>query len=221
MGRARTNPAPTAPATARGRRTHDALIVAGREVIEEHGWAGFTPEAVTQAAGVSYGTFYTYFESKDDLLRKIVKAAADEMIQASLVPDTLDDPYARIVEANRRYLAATGRAAKVLRMVEHGAYLDDNLRTLLLEIREFYVARSADGIRRLQEDGLADPGLDPRLTAIALGGMVEQVAVVINELREPLDTEKMIDHLSRIWASAIGLRIPRTDSLNPADNPSR
>ncbi|WP_433796963.1 TetR/AcrR family transcriptional regulator [Actinoplanes sp. CA-252034] len=206
MGRARTNPAPAAPATARGRRTHDALIAAGREVIEEHGWAGFTPEAVTQAAGVSYGTFYTYFESKDDLLRKIVQAAADEMITASLVPETLDDPYARIVEANRRYLAATGRAAKVLRMVEHGAYLDDTLRGLLLEIREFYVGRSAEGIRRLQADGLADPDLDPRLTAIALGGMVEQVAVIINELREPLDTERMVDHLSRLWASAIGLR---------------
>ncbi|GIE76457.1 TetR family transcriptional regulator [Actinoplanes philippinensis] len=207
MGRARTNPAPTAPATARGRRTHDALIAAGREIIEEQGWAGFTPEAVTQAAGVSYGTFYTYFESKDDLLRKIVKAAADEMIAASRVPD-LDDPYARIVEANRRYLAATGKAAKVLRMVEHGAYLDDNLRGLLLEIREFYVRRSEEGIRRLQTAGLADPGLDPHLTAIALGGMVEQVAVIINELREPLDTEKMVDHLSRLWASAIGLRPP-------------
>jgi AcrR family transcriptional regulator len=207
MGRARTNPAPAPPVTAKGRRTHDALIVAGREVIEEHGWAGFTPEAVTQAAGVSYGTFYTYFESKDDLLRKIVQVAADEMYAASRVPDTLGDPYARIVEANRRYLAATGKAAKVLRMVEHGAYLDDNLRGLLLEIREFYVGRSEEGIRRLQAAGLADPGLDPRLTAIALGGMVEQVAVIINELREPLDTEKMVDHLSRIWASALGLRV--------------
>ncbi|WP_430791491.1 TetR/AcrR family transcriptional regulator [Actinoplanes sp. G11-F43] len=207
MGRARTNPAPGAPATTRGRRTHDALITAGREIIEEQGWSGFTPEAVTQAAGVSYGTFYTYFESKDDLLRKIVKAAADEMIAASRVPD-LDDPYARIVEANRRYLAATGRAAKVLRMVEHGAYLDDNLRALLLEIRRFYVGRSEESIRRLQIAGLADPTLDPHLTAIALGGMVEQAAVVVNELREPLDTEKMVDHLSRLWAAAIGLRRP-------------
>jgi AcrR family transcriptional regulator len=215
MGRARTTPAPTAPTTARGRRTHDALIVAGREVIEEHGWAGFTPEAVTQAAGVSYGTFYTYFESKDDLLRKIVQAAADEMITETLVPDALDEPYARIVEANRRYLAATGKAAKVLRMVEHGAYLDDTLRSLLLEIREFFVARSAEGIRRLQTAGLADPDLDPRLTAIALGGMVEQVAVVINELREPLDTEKMVDHLSRLWAAAIGLRLPAQTDGEP------
>jgi hypothetical protein len=78
-----------------------------------------------------------------------------------------------------------------------------------MEIREFFVARSAEGIRRLQAAGLADPDLDPRLTAIALGGMVEQVAVVINELREPLDTEKMVDHLSRLWAAAIGLRPPR------------
>ncbi|KUL27757.1 TetR/AcrR family transcriptional regulator [Actinoplanes awajinensis] len=173
MGRARTNPAPTAPTTARGRLTHDALIAAGREIVEEYGWGGFTPEAVTQAASVSHGTFYTYFESKDDLLRRIVKAAADEMIAASRIPD-LDDPYARIVEANRRYLAATGEPAKVLRMVEHGAHQDGNLRGLLLEIREFYVRSSEESIRRLQTAGLANPDLD--LTAIALGGMVEQAA---------------------------------------------
>ncbi|WP_239141284.1 hypothetical protein, partial [Actinoplanes campanulatus] len=94
--------------------------------------------------------------------------------------------------------------------------LDDNLRSLLLEVREFYVGRSEEGIRRLQAAGLANPDLDPRLTAIALGGMVEQVAVIIDELREPLDTEKMVDHLSRLWASAIGLRIPGTNAQNPA-----
>lgn len=209
MGRPRTKPAPASPVTPRGRRTRDALISAGREIIEERGWAGFTPEAVTAAAGVSYGTFYTYFESKEDLLHSIVQAAAGELFVASLVPpDTSDDPYERIVEANRRYLNATSRASKVLRMVEQGASSDENLRLLLREVRELYIDRGTEGIRRLQAAGLADPTLDPRLTAIALGAMVEQVAHLIYALREPLDVEAMVDHLSRLWAAAIGLPRP-------------
>ncbi len=207
MGRSRTNPAPTAPATARGRRTRDALLAAGRELLETRGWAAFTPEQVAQAAGVSYGTFYTYFESKDDLLRAIVRTVAEEMFTESLVaPDTAAEPYVRIVESNRGYLRAWRNASRVLRLVEQGADSDDALRGMLLEVRELYVHRGAEGLRRLQEAGLADRDLDPRLTAIVLGAMVEQMAHVIYSLREPLDEDEVVNHMSRLWASAIGLR---------------
>jgi hypothetical protein len=93
----------------------------------------------------------------------------------------------------------------VLRLVEQGADADETQRQLVLEVREMYVRRGAEGLRRLQEAGLADRTLDPRLTAIALGAMVEQVAHVIHSLREPLDEEAVVDHLSRLWAAAIGL----------------
>jgi AcrR family transcriptional regulator len=206
MGRARTNPAPSPPVTPRGKRTRDALIAAGRQILAERGWSGFGPETVAQAAGVSYGTFYTYFESKEDLLRSVVRTVAGEMYAESLVsPETVADPYTRIVESNRRYLQAWGRASKVLRLVEQGADADETQRQLVLEVREMYVRRGAEGLRRLQEAGLADRTLDPRLTAIALGAMVEQVAHVIHSLREPLDEEAVVDHLSRLWAAAIGL----------------
>ncbi|BCY10120.1 TetR/AcrR family transcriptional regulator [Actinoplanes sp. L3-i22] len=207
MGRSRTNPAPTAPVTARGRRTRDGLLAAGRELLETRGWPGFTPELVAQAAGVSYGTFYTYFESKDDLLHTIVRAVADEMFTESLVgPETADDPYVRILESNRGYLRAWRNASRVLRLVEQGADQDDTLRRLLLEVRELYVQRGAEGLRRLQEAGLADADLDPRLTAIVLGAMVEQMAHVIYSLREPLDEDDVVNHMSKLWAAAIGLR---------------
>jgi AcrR family transcriptional regulator len=207
MGRQRTSPAPTSPVTPRGRRTRDALISAGREIIEQRGWAAFNPETVAAEAGVSYGTFYNYFESREDLLRTVVQGIAGEMFTASLLPpETADDPYARIVESNRRYLHAWSKASKVLRMVELGAESDETLRALVLEVRELYVARGAEGLKRLQESGLADPTLDPRMTAIALGAMVEQVAHVLYSLREPLDEDQMVDHLSRLWATAIGLR---------------
>jgi AcrR family transcriptional regulator len=207
MGRSRTKPAPSPPVTDRGRRTRDALIAAGREIVEQRGWSGFSPEAVAQAAGVSYGTFYSYFESKEDLLGSIVRTVAAEMFTASLVsPETAADPYTRIVESNRRYLHAWSRASRVLRLVEQGADADENLRRMVLEVRELYVTRGADGLRRLQEAGLADRSLDPRLTAIALGAMVEQVAHVMYALGEPLDEDAVVDHLSRLWAAAIGLR---------------
>ncbi|MPY32631.1 TetR/AcrR family transcriptional regulator [Streptomyces adustus] len=207
MGRQRTKPAPTPPTTTRGRRTRDGLILAGREILEQRGWSAFTPEAVAQTAGVSYGTFYTYFESRDDLLHHVVRSVAGEMLAASLVsPDGVDDPYARLVESNRLYLRAWDRASKVLRLVDQGAAADEALRQIVHEIRDFYVGRATKGLRRLQDAGLANPDLDPRLTALALGSMVEQVAHARSAMEEPYDEDTVVDHLSRLWASAIGLQ---------------
>lgn len=199
--------APKMPTTTRGRRTREGLVLAGREVLESQGWSGFSPEAVAQTAGVSYGTFYTYFESKEDLLHTVLRSVAGEMFTSSLVPpDTTDDPYTRLVESNRRYLRAWDQASRVMRIVEQGAVADEGLRQTVLEIRELYVSRSTEGIKRLQEAGLANPGLDARLTAIALGSMVEQVGHVLDTLAEAFDEDAVVDHLSRLWASAIGLR---------------
>ncbi|MGW5640539.1 TetR/AcrR family transcriptional regulator [Streptomyces sp. NPDC003832] len=207
MGRPRTKSAPKMPTTTRGRRTRDGLILAGREVLERDGWSGFSPEAVVQVAGVSYGTFYTYFESKEDLLHNVLRSVAGEMFTSSLVPpDTTDDPYTRLVESNRRFLRAWDQASKVVRIVEQGAATDKELRQMVLEIRELYVGRSTEGIKRLQDAGLANPRLDARLTAIALGSMVEQVGHVLDTLAEAYDEDAVVDHLSRLWASAIGLR---------------
>lgn len=156
---------------------------------------------------MSYGTFYTYFESKDDLLHHVVRSVAGEMFASSLVPtDTVEDPYARIVESNRLYLRAWDQASKVLRLADQGGAADEGLRKMVLEIREFYVGRAEKGLRRLQEEGLANPRLNPRLTALALGSMVEQVAHSRDSLDEPFDDEMVLDHLSRLWAAAIGLR---------------
>ncbi|GAA2770472.1 hypothetical protein GCM10020219_044090 [Nonomuraea dietziae] len=69
-------------------------------------------------------------------------------------------------------------------MLEHAATTDDRFGRLLLELREVFVRRGRRGPAQLQEQGLADRDLDPRLTAIMLGGMVEHFAHVWLDLGE-------------------------------------
>ncbi|MGC0366732.1 AcrR family transcriptional regulator [Rhodococcus sp. 27YEA15] len=209
MGRARVKPAPGPAITSRGKRTREALVQAGREVLEQRGWAGFSVESVAQAAGVSHGTFYTHLESKEALLQEVVRAVAAEMFAASLLgPEISSAPYTRIVESNRRYLRAWSKASKVLRLVEQGADTSESLRRMVLEIRELYVRRGTESLVQLRDAGLVTVDLDPTLTAICLGAMVEQVAHVMFSSDEPLDEDVVVEHLSRLWASAIGLKIP-------------
>ncbi|MGW4470212.1 TetR family transcriptional regulator [Nonomuraea sp. NPDC004354] len=202
--------------TARGRRTRAALLQAGREAFEQHGYDAVRIDDVCARAGVSHGTFYTYFDSKETLFGEVAGAAVGEMFAASVVgPAAPDDPYARVEAANQLYLRAWAANSRLLRMLEHIATGDDRFRGLLLELREVFVRRGAEGLRRLQEQGLADPDLDPRLTAIMLGGMVEHFAHVWLDLGERADERTAVDHLTRLWARAIGLTRPSTSEPDP------
>lgn len=203
---ARSKPAPT---TARGKRTRAALAQAGRELLEDRGFAAMSIDDVVQRAGVSHGTFYTHFESKEALLREIAQLVVGEMFVVSVANHGSHvDPYARIETGNREYLAAWRRGSKIIRLIDQLAGASEQYRQLLLEMREVFVTRGADSIRRLQEADLIDTDLNPRLTAIALGAMIEQFAHVWLDLGEGFSEEEVVDHLTRLWAGAIGLKIP-------------
>ncbi|MEV4355608.1 TetR/AcrR family transcriptional regulator [Nonomuraea sp. NPDC004186] len=193
--------------TSRGRRTRAALLQAGREAFEEHGYDAVRIDDVCGRARVSHGTFYTYFDSKEALFGEVAAAVVGEMFAASLVGAAADpdDPYARIEAANRLYLRAWAANSRLVRMVEQAATSEERFGRLLLELREVFVRRGAEGLKRLQEQGLADPELDPRLTAVMLGGMVEHFAHVWLDLGERADEQVAVDHLTRLWARAIGL----------------
>ena len=192
--------------TARGRRTRDALVRAGRDAFDEHGYETVRIDDVCARAGVSHGTFYTYFDSKEALFGEVAAAVVGEMFTASVVgPGVPGDPYARIEAANRLYLRAWAANSRLVRMLEQAATAEEGLRGLLLELREVFVRRGAEGLRRLQEQGLADPALDPRLTAVMLGGMVEHFAHVWLDLGERADERTAVELLTKLWARAIGL----------------
>jgi AcrR family transcriptional regulator len=50
----------------------EALLRAGLELIREQGFAQTTVDQITQKAGVGKGAFYTYFETKEDLVLEAI-----------------------------------------------------------------------------------------------------------------------------------------------------
>lgn len=203
------------PVTDRGRRTRAALLQAGRELFEERGFADVRIDAVAERAAVSHGTFYTWFDSKEALLREIVAVVVDDIFAATAVGPRLpaDAAYARIEAANRLYLTAVTRHARILRVLDSLADTREEFRRLRLDVREAFVKRGMEGLVRLQEEGLADAGLPPRAAASALGAMVESFAHLWQDPVEDLDEDAAVEVLTRLWAGAIGL--PRSAWPHP------
>jgi len=60
------------PKTARGRQTRDKLLQAAEIEFGNQGFHDASVSGITQKAGVALGTFYTYFESKEEIYRALV-----------------------------------------------------------------------------------------------------------------------------------------------------
>ena len=60
------------PKTRRGRETREKLLQAAEAEFGERGYADASIASITQRAGVALGTFYVYFESKEEIFRALV-----------------------------------------------------------------------------------------------------------------------------------------------------
>ena len=60
------------PKTRRGRETREKLLEAAENEFGERGFHDAAISGITQRAGVALGTFYVYFESKEEIFRALV-----------------------------------------------------------------------------------------------------------------------------------------------------
>jgi AcrR family transcriptional regulator len=187
------------PRTERGRRTRTAVLTAAREAFEQRGFADCRMNDIADAAGVSHGTVYTYFDSKEAILGGVI----DELL-VELQDDlrtSAKDPMARIEEANRRYLAAYRQNARLLQVVEQAAVTDPELGTRLDEFRSRYHGRVTAALRRLQDEGRVAGELPPDVTATALCAMVEG----FSRYWDGEITDDVTRTLTQLWVNALGL----------------
>jgi AcrR family transcriptional regulator len=196
------------PLTPRGHRKRAAIVNAARAVFEENGFRDARVADITTRAGASYGSFYTYFESKEGVFREVVEEVAEHMFEASRLGRQGNDAFERIEEATRRYLDAYRKSAAILAVLEEVAPHNVEFSDLRLRIRALFLKRNASGIRRLQKSGEADVRLDAELAGNALGAMVERIAYLWFVLGEPFDEEATIATLTQLWAGALGLVTP-------------
>ena len=102
------------PLTDRGRRTRDALVASARGVFEERGYDATRMSDLAAAAGVSHGTVYTWFATKDAVLAAVVEQAATSHEQFQAVLADLRATHVRRVAATIDRLQREGEARRDL-----------------------------------------------------------------------------------------------------------
>ncbi|MEI1724384.1 TetR/AcrR family transcriptional regulator [Acinetobacter baumannii] len=108
------------PRQARSLATFEAILEAAARILETLGFAGFNTNAVAELAGVSIGSLYQYFPSKDALIVELIRRERAklsnhivEVIQQSDAAD-LKDKLKLIIQAAVKHQLSRPQLARTL-----------------------------------------------------------------------------------------------------------
>ncbi len=202
---ARTPAQPTS--TPRSRQRRDDLLHAALQAFEERGYVDTSVSDIVRNAGGSRASFYSYFTSKDDVLSVLVSTLTDDLFAAATRPvhpsaGTFENLSATI----RQFMDAYRDRAPLLLVLEQATTVDAAFLKLRLAIRTRFATSLATTLADRHQRRPDPDGLDPRLTAIALGGMVEDMARGRYLFRQDIDEERAVHTLAVLWARSLGVR---------------
>ena len=201
----------TAVRSAKGRRTRARLIEAAAEVFAERQFLETNISDIAQRAGVSHGTFYTYFTSKEEIFREVALGLQDIMLRSR---ERFPEPppgapiLDRIEWTNRSYLTAYREHVALFAVIEQVSTFNVEFRSIRRHIRNAYVQRSEQALARMQQEGSIHHDVDPRYVAAALGSMTDRFAYVWLVLGDEFEFDEAVRTLTLLWARAIGLDVP-------------
>ena len=159
-------------------RRREEVLAAAAKVFHEKGYASASIQDVAEELDILKGSLYYYIDSKEDLLFRIIEGVhADivERLEEWLAAD--EDPLVLL----RSYLEQQVRA--YCRDVERvGVFLHDfhhlspERQALILTERDRFDQALRDLIGRGVAEGVLAPDVDPKLTAMAVFGMMNWIS---------------------------------------------
>jgi AcrR family transcriptional regulator len=170
---------PNGPRSRKGAQTRARLLDAAKEIFEENGFLDARISDIAERAGLSHGSFYHYFDSKEEIFREVATAVDDELsepLDTIILAQSSTAPRERVREAMRRHFESYRDEARIMGVIEQVSRYDEHVSAMRRAHHEEQRAQVADSIRQLQRHGLADPSLDPMVAAAALGSMTWRFA---------------------------------------------
>jgi len=167
---------------------------------------------IIKEAGVAHGTFYTYFESKLEVLRQVCDEAAESnarSVQQHTEDDVELDPVEHLQRMNRRYLRAYQENARLYALIDQLAQVDPVLLDIGVVRRSRHVEHIAALIRGWQDRGVADPAIDAAATAEVLVSTITDTAhwlYAMPSYQPSFTEEQVIESINTVWIRAMNLR---------------
>ncbi|HET6953431.1 MAG TPA: TetR/AcrR family transcriptional regulator [Acidimicrobiales bacterium] len=196
------------PPVPRGQAVRARLVEAGWTVFCEKPFDLVHVGEISARAGVSTGSFYSHFDSKESLFRVVAARALDELhAYPWRDPDNADgNPVRDIAYGVRHYFRTCQRLRIVARSIEQVMLDDGEVRVTRRGTLMRGAKRIERWVRALQDEDICDRDIDPWFTALSLQAMAVHLAYDQLVYRDqPQHVEPLVAAVTPIWARAVGL----------------
>lgn len=153
-------------------KTRELLISSGRKIVHTGGWKDCTVTAVTQNAGLSTGTLYTYFKDITELNMVIYQQIGDEELAfLTQIVNTKASASVRFMDVVTIYV---GRALRG--RVKAYAQIAEPLNPKMEQLKTRYQNKFIDCFEQIIRDGIEAaefPPQQPEITATILFGGIK------------------------------------------------
>ncbi|MFB0613105.1 TetR/AcrR family transcriptional regulator [Aurantiacibacter poecillastricola] len=204
MATTRPSPADTeskAPRTARGRETLRRLLDAAAKEFGEKGFHEASISGITRRAGTALGSFYTYFDSKDEIFRALVKDMSGQVAAQAgraVTPDLA--PFEVERAALHAFLEFARDNKEIYRIIDEAEFVDP------ASFREHYETTAKRILQRLKQGEAAGKfreGMD-EAHAWALMGMNVFLGLRYSVWDEGAESDRIADLANDMLRRGIG-----------------
>ncbi len=159
----------------RGRKTRQLLLEAGTRVLPARGYHDVRVDDIVVAAGVSHGSFYRYFENKEELFRVLAEEASTRMVELleDLQLDAPEPDLRRWLDAWLTTYESNGGIISTWQEMQNG---DADLHGFGQRVAATVLNRL---MAMLDQRGFGDPLVD----ALALLALIERIPYSVYTLR--------------------------------------
>lgn len=170
------------PRTSRGRRTRERILESAARLIHRQGVAATSVDQVLAESAAGKSQFYHYFDSKDDLVRAVLRWQMERSVFEQMPHlrhldswHGIQDWFERLVsvEAARSFVGGCPVGSMAAEMADR----DESLRTDLVQAFRIKGSHLARGLERMKARGELREDCDPDdlarfVTAVVQGGLL-------------------------------------------------
>jgi len=156
-------------------RTRTELLGAARSLIAEHGVAGLRVSDVTERTDVALGSFYSHFETKEDIVEAVVADVVTALADAiGDVGDHLDDPAEAMSVGVRKLVELCQTDPELARLLVRLDDAEERFRQMLWP-RAFTIMQRGTESGRFR---ITDPTL---FLTVAVAGVFATIRAIVEQ----------------------------------------
>ncbi len=193
------------PIQKRGKNTKRTLLEAGLRIISKSGYYKINSKDIAKEAGVSIGSFYSYFKDKKELFLELVREYKSDSTclsgcdQISIDKNQTTDPRVIIEKFIYDKITITQSYPKeFLRELQYIKIREEEIRSLYEEYKKVEIDYFEKTLSLLKPHLSVE---DPSTTARMIFNIYEEIVVSIIEIKDPINREKLTGEYCKLLCS--------------------